>query len=350
MSNDLVTLRFDGRGYAYWRSISVRRGIDRIAGDFQLDVLSPWRKGVATGAMPIKAGGACSLAIGGETMITGYIDAPGGSFNDQGHGYSPRGRDATGQLVDCTAENKPPQWSGVPAERIIADIAKPFGIPVTLAAEAGLPLDFALQPGEKAFEAIDRICRLRSLLPYSDGAGGLILGRPGRQHHGVVLRQGVNIKEATDSSSVNERFSEVRVIGQAGGFGDPGETSEGEGRARDNGVGRYRPLTVIAEATGEDASFQERAQWEVNTRAGRSTQIEVKVVGWRDNGTTGRLWQPNWMVGVDIPYFGITGDLLIASVHYTRNDKDGSEATLTLPRPEAFLPGPPKKAKGAAPW
>ncbi len=118
-SEGVVSLRFDGRDYAYWRSISIRRGIDRIAGDFQLQVLSPWRNGETTGAQPLKAGGACSLAIDGETVITGYIDAAGGNFSDGGHGYSPRGRDATGQLVDCTAENRPSQWSGVSAERII---------------------------------------------------------------------------------------------------------------------------------------------------------------------------------------------------------------------------------------
>ena len=69
---------------------------------------------------------------------------------------------------------------------VARELAAPFGIQVRADVDVGEPLlKVALNPGQRAWELIEELCRYRALLPVSDGRGGLVLTRAGRARAGV---------------------------------------------------------------------------------------------------------------------------------------------------------------------
>ncbi len=43
--------------------------------------------------------------------------------------------------------------------------------------------------------------------------------------------------------------------------------------------------------------------WEMNRRYGRSRQLNVTLDSWRDSA--GRLWEPNTLISITLPVFGL---------------------------------------------
>ncbi|MDH5753328.1 MAG: hypothetical protein OEZ59_13035, partial [Deltaproteobacteria bacterium] len=197
-----------------------------------------------------------------------------------------------------------------------------------------------VEPGETAFECLERAARMRGALLISTGAGAVEITRAGTDSIDTVLERGVNILAARGQLSHRDRFSEYTVLGQAAGD-DSGfgvVASEPKGTAQDAGVSRTRPLTVLSESPGGLADMKTRAEWERAVRLGRSSQVVITVQGWEHSGG---LWEPNTRVKVRDDWLGLDEELLLAGVSLVLDD-NGSRAELTLTRPEAFdlLPVP----------
>jgi prophage tail gpP-like protein len=100
----------------------------------------------------------------------------------------------------------------------------------------------------------------------------------------------------------------------------------------DKGMGRHRPLVVIAEEPGTEAQYAVRAQWEANTRYGKSRRASYTVAGWTANGA---LWRPNTIVHVRDSFIGIDEEMLIVGVDFSLDDQ-GSRAQIDVARPQAY--------------
>lgn len=352
MADDII-LEVDGREYGGWKTASVTRSIEQIAGTFSVGVSelwpgSPLRREIGPGAR-------CTVAIGGEVVITGWVDGVDLSYDAGNHEVSISGRDATGDLVDCAALHEPGQWHGRTLEQIAADLCAPFGVGVTAeVATAPFP-DFKLQEGESVFGALERGARMRAVLLRSDGRGNLIIGRAGGARAPVELALGENVLAGKGAFSHQDRFSLYVVKGQQAGSDEVyGEQAAAvKGTATDPGVQRYRPLIVNAEDQADGVSATDRARWEAGVRAGRARKVTYTVQGWRHGGG---LWQPNSVVRVRDEWIAIASELLIASVT-SALDEGGQITSLDLVRPEAFalieLKARGKKSKagkGGAAW
>lgn len=330
-----VTLTVDGVAFSGWKSATVLRSIENIAGGFELTVTERWPGQQEAFAIP--TGASCTVALGGDVVITGYVDETEPSYDADRHGVTVRGRDAAGDLVDCAAIHASGEWNDRLLDAIVRDIARPFGIPVRAETDLGKPFKkFAIQPGETAFEAIERACTHRAVLPVSDGAGAVVLTRAGAAGAATRLVFGENILAARGHNSDRDRHSEYIVIGQQPGndfvYGEAAAAPEG--RAIDPAVTRYRPLIVHADASVDFAAAADRAIWESVVRAGRARRALVTVQGWRDGD--GALWRPNTRVSVADPWLAIDQKLLIATVAHTLSDDGGARTELTVTRPAAF--------------
>jgi prophage tail gpP-like protein len=247
------------------------------------------------------------------------------------------GRDAVGDLIDCSAALRPGRWENRTLTQIAADICRPFGIAVTATADVGpVFAAFAVQPGESAFEAIERACRFRGVLPISDGRGGLVLAEPSTERLSVALVQGENILAASAALSFRDRFSAYTALGQAAGMDEstPEQNASPAGRATDPGVTRYRPLIVIAEESADAAGLARRAVWEAAVRRGRSSRAVITVQGWSHPGG---VWAPNRRVLVRAPWLQLDAEMLIVSVHLLR-DASGTRAEIEVCPPEGLTP------------
>lgn len=337
---NLCQLVIDGKVYGGWTRIEVQRGIEQIAGGFVLQLTAKF-PGVDV-PMQLREGLSCEVRLGYDLVITGYIDDYETEDTDTSSSVRVSGRDKTADLVDCSAIYKSGQWRGVKLAQIVADIAKPFGITVTVApgTDTGDVFKrFALEEGEKAFDAIDRACRLRAVLVTSTPDGNLWITTAGTVSSGVRLEEGVNMKKFNSKHSWKERHSEITLKGQV-----PGDDQEnGEAAAhlkaasKDTEINRYRPLVVVAEHGTSNKSLADRAAWEVKVRMGRGKRGGCTVVGWRTgkDGQEGPLWRENTLVHVTSERMNIDRELLLVSCSYQLTEQ-GKMTDLTFARPEAF--------------
>lgn len=328
----------DGRAYGGWKRLEVQRSIEQIAGGFILELTSRW-PGVDV-PVGLREGLPCEVRLGGETVITGYIDMFEPDMTDTSSFIRVEGRDKTGDLVDCSAIHKTGQWHGVRLEQIVRDIATPFGIQVEVATDTGEVFKrFALEEGEHAFDAIDRACRLRAVLATSTPQGHLLLTHASELVLDVMLKEGVNIKRISATHSWKERHSQVTIKTQVPGDDDENGAAAAQlkASAKDDEINRYRPLIVMAEHGTSAKALGQRAQWETLVRMGRGKRGKCTVVGWRTgpDGASGPLWQPNTLVHIDSPRMNLQREMLIVGCAYTLSEQ-GTTTELTFARREAF--------------
>lgn len=330
---DRTTLKIDGQLHEGWKEVEIVRSLEAISATFSLTMTERW-PGQDSGRA-VMPGDACELAIGGEVIVTGFVDQVSPSFDAKDHTIKVTGRDRSGDLVDCSAIDEPGEWHGRSMSQVVGAIARPFGVAVRLAAGKDATLRrFKLQPGESAFEAIRRACAMNTMLPVPDGLGGVVLTRAGDARVGVALVEGANLLSGEAAYNDQERFSRYIVKAQQAGDDDidPDSAAHVRAEATDDGIRRFRPLIIIAEDQADAAASKDRAVWERNTRRGKSRQITAVTDGWRAGST---LWPLNALVPVKSPKLYCDRDMLIASVRYQLNAQ-GKLTTLGLVWPEAY--------------
>lgn len=342
--------RSEGVAFRHWTRASIERRIDAAAGSFQLSAVP----GGDT-LVPIRDGDEVEIAFDGYTILNGIVDGFEASAGPEGMELRIAGRDRAAQLVDCSPADLPTDRYGRTLAQIAAELAEPLGIELDVATGAGGGpaeylaepfLRFSFQPGEPSWAALERACRARGVLAYSNNQGALRIARPGVVSAAVTLRQGDltgdpgNVRAITIRSSAAERFSLVVVEGQAFSTDELDSELDAfvEGRATDEAVGRYRPLVVVAEGPVSFSDAQDRAAWETTVRAARSGFLEVEVADWlRAEGLP--PWREGELVPVIAPRLDVDETLLIERVNFSMSDA-GIATTLRLVRPGAYLPKP----------
>lgn len=355
MADKKVELRVNGKAYGGWTSVSVSRSLKAVSGKFDLEVIDRW-----TGqnqAWEIVPGDECSVRIGSDTLVTGYVDQVAPSFDAESRSISISGRDKTADLVDCSVDLANTQINNVKLDRLAKLLAAPLGITVKSETDVGAAFpSFAIQPGEQAFAALERAARLRGVLVTSDGLGGLLLTRPSSGRSYTALEQGKNILSGSATFDHSERFSKYKVLGQRSGQGSSASEDDLNidfdlgllATATDANVKRTRVKTILAEGPISLAAAKKRAQWEATFAAAKSSNFEITVRGWFQGD--GSLWRVNQQVPLKSPWLRADQAFLCSGVVY-RYDDGGEVCTLSLERPDAYTPSPEQQTKkGIEPW
>lgn len=318
-----------------WEGVTITSSIEQASNTFKLKLTDQWPG--SGGTRPIAPGVACHVEVGGTAVVTGFIDDATEEFAADRHELTVRGRDAAGDLVDCSAIHKSGEWKNAKLEEIAADLCKPFNITVTARTSTGKAFEsFRIQEGETVFETIERACRQRALLVKSDGVGGLVIvsGKGVENSNGALkLGENGNVLNLRAEASVRERFSKYTVKGQniGAGFMEAEEIAGDEASVQDGTVTRHRPLIVLAEEPGDGPTFEERARWEQRVRAGRAKRMTATVQGWLD--WMKQPWRPGDLVPCDFPRY--TGDMLITQVQFTKGE-NGTTSAIELAAPGAL--------------
>lgn len=334
---DDVVLKIDGQQWRGWQDISLERSLERCSGAFSLTLADEAPSLPLDGA--IAAGKYCEITFGSDLVLAGWIDTVEPSYNATSHTIRITGRDKVGDLMDCAATVSGPfEYRNVKLETVVAAILAPYKIKLTVAADTGAPFKrFSIQPGETAFEVIERACRHRALLPVSDGIGGLAIVKPGTENDsGETLEFGVNILRASSSDDWRDRHSVYISLGhtEADGDEDQETLSKPRGLAKDPEVTRYRPGVAVSEAEGDTLSLDKRAEWQAKVNRARSSTATYTLRGWR--GAAGVLWAVNCLVSLKDKPGRRNGKALISALRFTR-DNSGTRTELTVVPPDAFV-------------
>lgn len=351
--SDAVLLRVNGVDYGGWKAVEISAGIERQARDFSLSVTRNW-PGETDIPRRIKAGDICEVWIGSDKLLTGYVDATPISYDATQVSVGVRGRSKTADLIDCSAAHKTGQWRGAKIERIAADLAKPYGISVIAEASTGAAIaEHQIQPGETAFECIDRLLTLRQMLATDDADGRLVFvnaGSGGRIK--TALKLGENIKAAEAGLDYKDVFSKYTVNGQRSGndYDSGSAVAESSKTITDSAATRYRNLLIRQSGQVDSATCADRASYEFLYRKAKALEATYTVQGWRQQD--GSLWLPNQMVHVVDPVIGFDDWMLIVEAVYSLSDS-GTTCALKVgavdgytPTPEAAKKDKSKKSSG----
>lgn len=332
-------VRIDGKAFALETGFRFNRDMNLVGAGFQLNLIDPDLTILKT----FRPGQKAEIEIDGRVIARVKLETLG-IDDTNGHVYRYGGRDACGDLIDCSAmfDNESFSKKNVRLEAAVKELLKPFKMDLKVAVDdTGKPFnEVAITPGETVFDVIDRLCRYRALRPLSDGVGGLILSRAGNNKSGGAITAGENVITRDPRISHTQRFSEIIVKGSSNGDGgsafgdtDAKSLSSKEGRAKDPDIKDYRPLIIQSESDGYDLDLKSRAEWEIRHRRFTGTEITYTVPGWE--ATDGVFWKINTTVPVYDPKLNIDRHMLIKTVELIR-DGDGTKTNLTVAPAEAF--------------
>lgn len=336
-----------------WTSVSVTHSIESAASNFDLSLTDRWA--VTQQPRPVRPGSPCLVSLEGQPLLNGYIDAPRPSYDAKKRSLSVSGRAKTCDLVDCSLPMEGGQYKGQSLVQLAKIFCAPFGIEVVnTVAEANNPVggDWQIEPGETGFESLERAARFARCLLTCDPSGRLVITRASSEVLPIHLRHGEQILEASADYDHRDRFSHYTVKGDSASGGDDWDNLDGEsvtqsiGRARDEGVSRYRPMVLIGEDNLDNSKAAQRADWEMRRRRARSQAVEVTVQGWNMPGSR-QLWPINKQVRITDPWLGLDGVLLLITAGTFTKNSDGTRTRLSLMPREGFEVEPitPKKAK-----
>ncbi len=345
-----LTLIAAGQALTGWEAVRVTRSLDRVPADFDITLTERYPGQAA--AVVVNPGDPCTVLIGSDTVLTGYIDRYNPSFSSRSHRVRIMGRSKCEDLVDCSIS--PAALNGMSMtttslQLLAQELASPYGITVSsltgtnvpVAAIGGGPLTFSAILTETPYEIIERVARYAGVLAYDGTDGNLILANVGTSTMANGFQQGLNVEAADVSYSMDQRFQEyLPALMSSNMFGQQGIGGVTYAPAYDKGVPRFRELIVVSEQFAISQQFaQLRIQWEMARRLGRSQAVRLVCDSWRDSA--GTLWAPNAYASINLPALKLTPPKpwIIGEVSYVRDDQ-GTHAELLLMPKEAFLPEP----------
>jgi prophage tail gpP-like protein len=328
-----IELAVNGRRYGGWQELRVRRSMQQLANSFELTVTERWPG--TDKRRPIQPGAEAELTLGGERVIRGYVDDVNPSYDSESHSVTVAGRDRSGDLVDCTAENV--QAKGKRLDEHAQRLTQPFGVGVHVAPGVDVGPPFRTwKPDEfsTVYDVLEQAARFRGVLMIADGNGDIVITETSDERANTELVLGDNVLSAEGQFSERDLFSRYTVVSQTGGgdkwFGS--DAAQIKGEASDESVERHRPSRAEADQPSSPAECRERAKWKRNVRHGRARQVTYTVAGWRDGAD---LWRPNRRVRIRDSWMGLDTAWQIADVEFVLDDQ-GARTRLTVMPPSTF--------------
>jgi prophage tail gpP-like protein len=335
-----LALHLNGEKMTDWTQASVQLAMDSVTSVATLSIFRAADGNLAT--QDIRLSDRVRLSIYGTTLLSGTITELRASYSDDGRRLQLIVKDKTAALAkNCPL---PRQWRNASPVQIIRDLAAEVGATVTDRLDAPLaPLpSFAIDPGETALAAIQRIVKARGVIVLTDNAGGIIIDdKPGETLAAVKLVEAENLFSIEASDVTEERFSEIVVMGQSAGTDPKGRTrNAARGVATDAKTDPDRTrLVVTADGQATAADCQRQAQWQMATNNAKALKVNAVVKEWRQRAG-GPLWQLGDHVTVESDSAGVNESLVIYELNFTLDNAGGEVTAMQLLRADALTPNP----------
>ncbi|MRD73290.1 phage tail protein [Rhodocyclus tenuis] len=338
MDEELVEVRFDGLRYGYWQKVDIRESVDDLCSSVRLAITRPGN-GSSFG---LTANTVADVLIGDAPVTTVRPDSVRRLVDADSHAIHIEARSLGRELVDCQYSKT---LSGLKLGEIVKRICDVFKVPVLIEAETAVVPEFSMQCEQPANALINAV-RAANLLLYPLPDGGLVLTNPTDGAPVASLEFGGHIKRYEVVDEFKLRFSDYVIKGY-----DYASDAALKGAVKDEGIGFFRPMHIIADRHGSGlGGCDRRANLERNRRLARAHRIELEVQGWRylDSDGNWQRWAINTQVRVIIPDEGIDGVFLIGERAFRLDDKGGSITLLQVMHRNAFLGEEKKKSKRGA--
>ena len=352
VASNEAALFINGVNYTSWDSLSVTRGLDSLAHNFSFSYVDKWRQ--EDGKWPINVGEKVEITLGTIPVMTGYIDSLDSNFSSDSRTISISGRSTTADLIDCSylGANK---ISTTTYLALATKLCNPFGIKVKYqATPTNEPFDFHYEQGESVFEALHRYAQSRGYLLTTDAQGNLVVFNKDYfasiERSKTDLIQGKNILDITAKFDHSDRFSEYTLKSQPKGDDITAviAANMSKATAKDSGVSRFRPKLILSDNYVFKLLAQKQVEWEADIRARQSNDVSVKVQGWTK--ADGTIWKQGDLVYLSAPAVGLSSDMIITDVTYSKSSSEGTTTSLNLTSPDSYKPSPVKEDDKPSGW
>lgn len=337
--SETVELLIDGKQHGEWEGYEIDG-----------DLLTPadgWHVSLGMlGKSPVEVveGSPVKVLVGGEVVLTGYIDDIEHSVRKGENNFSMSGRDLATDLVDCCVPIFSAKMVGI--KELVAKIVSEFKDikRVRIEADATRTREkINIEPGDTAWDALARAAEANGLWPWFEPDGTLVIGGPDYSSpivaHLIMRKSGKgnNVLSISKHSSMQGRYSDVTVLGQAHGTDtEPGRNALKDG-AQDAGLTgfRYRPKIVTDHECDSRAVCRDRARKIISDGRLNGLTLTVEVRGHRiiAPGTEfdGKLWKPGMRMNVTSESHGIENQaFFLMGRKFKRNRSTGTITVLTL--------------------
>lgn len=336
-----MLLEVNGVQFDNFTAASCEIRLDALSNTFSFEAVAA--DGVE---LPFKGGEACRVIINNTPVLTGFIEVVEVNYNASEHTIRIQGRDKTGDLLDSNIDKISDLRAPITLKEIIEKIISNIGADIKVIEEVttepfSKAQDVAApEPGDNAFDFIEKYSRKRQVLLTSNGDGNVVITSGsaetalGSIQH-IIGASDNNVLASSFSFDTTGRYNVYRFASQLNPFalnsaGDIGLDSVAgqDGGVTDPSVRIGRQLILIAEAPNSDDQNEARAKWEANIRKARGLVYSVTVPGYQVDRTdpSSNLWQINKLHQIVDDYLGKSEPMLCNSVTFTL-DNDGGELT-----------------------
>ncbi len=331
-----VRIKVAGRWYGGWDSVTVTRGIEQAAAEWDLGASAPWPGGTFRPA----GGDLVEVWLGDQIAVRGYIEQDDDGYTDTTSTLSFGGRSLVGDLVDSAAPLG--TYRGLTLGQLAAAWGAPFGVGVRVDADSPVIISHRVQPGETIVASLQRAAAAHQRLITDLPDGRLLITAAGAARADGMIVAGQNVLSGTRSIDLSQRYRTYICRGQT--------LDEGAAIAqvREQVVdavyptSRPRTLHLTADGGGPHKTASDRVRVEAARRAGLSHTYTYTVPGWHQ--PDGSLWAPNERILVSDPRFDLDGEELLATVVSASADDSGPTTTLTLAPVSGWQPLPVTKS------
>lgn len=377
---DNVSLVINGKVHSTWSRY-------QIDSDFLIPS-DAWSVtlGLPDGVFPetITRGVPVLVRVGDDVVMSGRVDTVQRRVSRQQVSLSLSGRDGAAVLVDCASPVFTSRMLSI--EEVVASVVRPLGVRnVRIAAESGLRSDkVTVEPGERAWDTLERAAAARGLWPWFEPDGTLVIGGPDYTRPPVatlVLNRdgrGNNVLDLNDRSSINGTFSELTILAQGHAQGkksgragqteivdvgtrqarmedDDDDDSDSAGSpengfhglrsvVRDTTVPYYRPQIMMVGDADNQAQADYRARKAMADARLSGYDLTAVVKGHRMPG--GQLWAPGQRIRVRSEPHGIDDIYFLMGREFTGGRPDNTITTLRLKEDGIWIPDAfPKKRR-----
>jgi prophage tail gpP-like protein len=297
-SNDSVSVLVGGHVHSDWTSYDIDSDLLTPADAWRVELANPGGKlpaEVVTGA-PIE------VRLGKDVILSGRLGTIDEAISKDHDSLSLTGRDNAAILVDCCAPIFVAKQ--VTLQQVMADVVQPLGIAKirVSAASTYTSEKINVEPGDTAWHVLSNIAEANGLWPWFDPDGTLVIGGPDYTTPPVatlIMRKngrGNNVERLRVVRSIEERFSQVTVLGQSHGTAAQNGRNAIKATATDSSVSWYRPHIVVDHECDSAAVAQSRARKLLMDSRLRSFTITAHVRGHRTSD--GVLWKPGQRIHV----------------------------------------------------
>jgi len=337
-----AVLLINGEKYYEWDTVSVRLSLrDKPSRTFKFTCSeqTPWAADWAY--LRIRPGDSCIIYLDGYPVINGTVTVRQVYYSATQHSVQIQGEDYTGVMTKGAGVSDTGEFKNQNLKQFADAISKKYGINVK-AGPGVSQLKFpriSIQPGDSAWDAIEKEARAVGAWLASDKDGNLLLINADGDEltpSDAELIEGENIIEGREVI-----YSKAGSTGKATDQQRPGDDQtnmaqsahqqnyENQGGAGGSlGMG-FMPSRVLNEVPAWGVDFlKQRARIEENVENWMHIKVTITHLGWQR--PSGGLWDILNRVWVDSPMLIMQRQLMLEAVTFQQDDRGGTRATLEL--------------------